>query len=110
MKTSVSESRSPVRVKSGQGPVPVLRTVDLANQRLRSAKHFLVQNDVILARQISTVDLRDQRLGALVHPLVRISLGHGILGERFTLPRLPLFNLSPHSLSKTTAYDRTGRG
>ncbi|KAI8563779.1 hypothetical protein RHMOL_Rhmol03G0135300 [Rhododendron molle] len=42
------ESRSPVPMKSGQGPVPVLRTVDLANQRLRSAEHFLIQNDVVL--------------------------------------------------------------
>ncbi|KAI8550367.1 hypothetical protein RHMOL_Rhmol06G0100300 [Rhododendron molle] len=57
-----NETKSPVRVKSGQGPVPVLRTVDLANQRLRSAERFLVQNDVVLVRQISAIDLRDQRL------------------------------------------------
>ncbi|KAI8565769.1 hypothetical protein RHMOL_Rhmol03G0287300 [Rhododendron molle] len=76
------ETRSPVPMKSGQGHVPVLRTVDLANQRLRSAEHFLVQNDVVLVRQISAVDLRDQRFGTLRQAPVRISLGQGILGQK----------------------------
>ncbi|KAI8544220.1 hypothetical protein RHMOL_Rhmol08G0279000 [Rhododendron molle] len=74
------ETRSPVRVKFGQAPVPSLRAVDLANQRLRCAEHFLLQNDVVLALHISTVDLRDQWLGGLGQAPVRISLGQGILG------------------------------
>ncbi|KAI8571279.1 hypothetical protein RHMOL_Rhmol01G0107200 [Rhododendron molle] len=74
------ETISPVRVKSGQGSIPPLGAVDLANQQLRFAEYFLVQNDVVLARQISTVDLRDQRLRGMGQAFARISLGQGIVG------------------------------
>ncbi|KAI8564013.1 hypothetical protein RHMOL_Rhmol03G0151100 [Rhododendron molle] len=69
---------SPVRVKSGQGPVPVFRAVDLTNQRLRSAESKRRRFGQKSVRQISTVDLRDQRLGILGQAPVRISLGQGI--------------------------------
>ncbi|KAI8545388.1 hypothetical protein RHMOL_Rhmol07G0036100 [Rhododendron molle] len=52
----------PVRAQFRQEPVLPARAVDLANQQLKCAERFLLQNDVVLARHISAVDLRDQWL------------------------------------------------